>query len=106
MTTTITGIKLGPKEQEIMDFLSEHVFNPALSSPTASNSVKTGVRYTIMRLEQRATASAMRDYFWSAIEGTEKSIRFADLMAEAKLVRFEEVLEEFRRRFTDEWLRS
>jgi hypothetical protein len=38
-------------------------------------------------------------YFWAAVYGTEKSIRFADMMAAAGLDRFEEVLEDFRREF-------
>ena len=103
---TITGVTLGAKEQEIMDFLQSRVFQPALAAPKVPENIKTGVRYTIMRLEQRGTAQGMHDYFWAAVYGTEKSIRFADMMASQGLNRFEEVLEEFRRRFTEEWLRK
>jgi hypothetical protein len=50
-------------------------------------------------MEQRQTADAMIKYFWAAVHGSEKSIRFADMMAAAGLDRFEEVLEDFRRAF-------
>lgn len=93
------------KEQEIMDYLSRRVFNPVLESPRASQSLKSGVQYTIMRLEQR-DAVGMISYFWSAIVGTEKSIPFAKMMKEEGFDRFEEVLEEFRELFNDEWLNS
>jgi len=93
------------KEQEIMDFLSQRVFNPVLESSRASQQLKTGVRYTIMRLNQR-DALGMINYFWSAIVGTEQSIHFSKLMKDEGFDRFEEVLEEFRDRFNDEWLNS
>ena len=94
------------KEDEIMQFLTERVFNPILQSETASQNLKQGVRYTIMRLRER-DAAGMIHYYWSAIIGTEKSINFASMMRqEGFTTRFEEVLEEFRVRFTDEWLRN
>jgi hypothetical protein len=52
-----------------------------------------------MRMEQRGNADGMIRFFWSAVHGTDKSIRFADLTAAAGLDRFEEVLEDFRRAF-------
>ena len=96
---TITGIKLEGEALAVMEFLHTRVFDPALASPKATNSIKAGVQTTIMRMEQRRTADGMIRYFWSAVHGTEKSIRFADLMAAAGLDRFEEVLEDFRRAF-------
>jgi hypothetical protein len=65
------------KEQEIMQFLLERVFDPVLNSPTASKSLKQGVRLTIVRMEQR-DAIGMIQYFWS--------------------------IDEFRTRFSDLWL--
>ena len=51
-------------------------------------------------------AAGMVQYFWSAVIGTERSIGFAHRMREEGFARFEEVLEEFRIRFNDTWLRS
>lgn len=93
------------KEQEIMRFLHENVFNPILNSPNASNKLKRGVRYTIMRMEQR-DAVGMIQYYWSAIIGTERSTEFARLMREEGFNRFEEIIDEFRERFNDEWIRT
>jgi hypothetical protein len=54
--------KLGHKEQEIMDFLHENVFDPILASPRASVKLKQGVRLTITRLEQLdATGTRLKE---------------------------------------------
>ena len=95
---------LGPKEREIIDFLYERIFNEILASPLASQGLKQGVRSTIMRLEQR-DAAGMVHYFWSAIIGTERSIGFAAKMRAEGFIRFEDVLEVFRVRFDDRFLR-
>jgi len=90
------------KEEEIMKFLHERVFDPVLNSPTASRELKQGVRMTILRMQDR-DAFGMAQYFWSAVSGTEKSIRFARMMREEGFNRFEETIEEFRDRFRDLW---
>ncbi len=97
--------QLGPKEQEIMDFLHRHVFDPILQSTGASEKLKQGVHYTIMRMEQR-DAVGMVQYYWSAIIGTERSIGFAALMRQEGFDRFEEALEQFRVRFNDRFLQQ
>jgi len=96
---------LGPKEQAIMHFLHERIFDPILASPKASASLKQGIRMTIMRMEQR-DAAGMVHYYWSAIIGTERSIGFAARMRQEGFTRFEEALEEFRVRFDNAFLRS
>jgi hypothetical protein len=97
--------QLGRKEQEIMNFLHQRVFDNILQSPSASENLKQGVRLTIMRMEQR-DAEGMIQYYWSAIIGTEPSIGFAAKMRQEGFNRFEEALEEFRVRFDDNFLRS
>jgi predicted glycosyl hydrolase (DUF1957 family) len=93
------------KEKQIMDYLMSNVFNPILNSDKATNSLKQGVRLTIMRLNER-DAVGMLSYYWSAIIGTERSTKFAKLMKKEGFVRFEELLEEFREKFDDKWLKS
>ena len=95
----------GPKEQQIMDYLHEQIFDPIFQSSRASESLKQGVRYTIMRLNER-DAPGMIHYFWSAVIGTDRSISFAGKMKSEGFIRFEEVLEEFRLRFDDRFLRA
>ncbi len=95
---------LGRKEQQIMDFLHERIFDPILTSPVSSETLKQGVRYTIMRLEER-DATGMVQYYWSAIVGTERSIGFAARMRQEGFTRFEEDIEEFRIRFDTKFLR-
>ena len=95
---------LGTKEQEIMDFLHERIFDPILESSEASDNLKRGVRYTKMRLEEQ-NAAGMIQYYWSAIVGTEPSISFAARMRSEGFARFEEAIDEFRVRFDDEFIR-
>jgi len=45
-------------------------------------------------------------YYWSAIIGTERSTEFAKQMRTEGFTRFEEVIDEFRDRFGDHWLRA
>jgi hypothetical protein len=94
-----------PKEDEIMEFLHQNVFDPILNSQDASDSLKKGVRYTIMRMQERNAVGMIR-YYWSAIVGTEKSAEFARMMRSEGFTRFEEVIDEFRDRFNDNWLIS
>jgi hypothetical protein len=96
-------IEPDPKQQQIMSFLHERVFDPILTSPDASDKLKQGVRLTIMRMEQR-DAAGMIQYYWSAIIGTERSVGFAALMKEEGFGRFEEAIDEFRLHFNDEFL--
>lgn len=91
------------KEQEIMDFLREYVFDPILNSPSASATLKRGVNITIARMS-RLPANKMVGYYWSAIVGTDNSIKFAQHMRSENFRRFEEVIDEFRVRFNDAWL--
>jgi len=93
------------KEDEIMEYLHAHVFDPILNSPIASTKIKEGVRLTIIRMRQR-NATGMLTYYWSAIIGTEKSTRFAQQMKAEHFTRFEECIDEFRERFSDKWLKS
>ena len=92
------------KEDELMTFLHERVFDPILNSPDASASLKKGARLTIMRMNER-DALGMVQYFWSAIVGTTKSTQFAAKLRDEGFIRFEECIDEFRERFTDDWLR-
>lgn len=88
-----------------MDFLHDRIFDTILTSSQASESLKQGVRYTIMRMDQ-LNAAGMVQYYWSAIIGTERSIGFAARMRQEGFTRFEEALEDFRVRFDDRFLRQ
>lgn len=92
------------KEQELMSFLHQRVFDPILNSKTAPHKVKSGVNLTIARMNN-LSADRMVQYFWSAL-ATENAITFSKLLKDEGLPRFEDALEEFRDRFDDRWLRS
>jgi hypothetical protein len=96
---------LGAKEQKIMDFLHERIFDRILESGEASEKLKQGGRSTIMRLQER-DAAGMIQYYWSAIVGTERSVGFAALMRKERFERFEEAIDEFRLHFNDNFLKQ
>jgi len=96
---------MSSKESEIMEFLHQQVFDPILNSDEASAELKQGIRYTIMRLQER-DAAGMVHYYWSAVVGTDASVNFATRMRREGFTRFEEILEDFRNRFNDRWLKS
>lgn len=89
---------MSTREEQIMRFLHEKVFDEILTSPRSSEELKRGVRYTIMRLEER-DAVGMVSYYWSAVIGTDRSKGFAARMRKEGFKRFEEAIEEFRDRF-------
>ena len=91
------------KEQELMAFLHEKIFNPVLDSPKVPANIKSGVNLTIARMT-RLSAEKMIQYYWSALS-TDNAINFSKKMKEEGLPRFEDILEEFRDKFNDEWLR-
>jgi len=93
------------KKTEVLQFLHEQVFDPILNSLNASKTLKQGVRYTIMRMNELDSRGIIQ-YYWSAIIGTERSTEFARQMRSEGFVRFEEVIDEFRDRFGDNWLRT
>ena len=89
------------KEQEIMNYLHEKVFNPILQSDAPAN-IKSGINITIARMS-KLSAEKMVQYFWSALS-TDHAVAFAKKMKSEQLPRFEDVFEEFRDRFSQEWL--
>lgn len=95
------------KQKEIMDFLDEKVFNPALNigKEQKNQTIIKGVNITKARMS-RLSSEKMVQYFWSAIIGTENSIRFSEILKENGVNRFEDIYEEFRVKFNDEWLKK
>ena len=91
------------KEEELMEFLHEKVFDPVLDSKDAPANIKSGINLTIGRMN-KLSAEKMVQYFWSALS-TDNAICFSKKMKAEGLPRFEDVLEEFRDRFNDDWLR-
>lgn len=95
------------KEEEILDYFNERIFEPAIryGKENHKTNIVRGVNYTRMRMSQ-LPARKMIQYFWSAIVGTEQSIVFSDIMARNGLTRFEDVLEEVRVRFNNDYFRD
>lgn len=102
---TLPISKSDQKKAEVLAYLNETVFNPVLDSDRASPKLKAGIRLTLARMSGR-DASGIVQYFWSAVIGTDRSVSFARQMRQEGFTRFEEILEPFRERFNDKWLRS
>lgn len=92
------------KEQELMAFLHEKVFDPILNSKETPANIKSGVNLTIGRMN-RLSAEKMVQYFWSAL-ATDNAITFSKKIKSEGLPRFEDIFEEFRDKFNDEWIRK
>ncbi len=92
------------KEEKLMYFLHERVFDSILDSKEVSGKIKSGVNLTIGRMN-KLTAEKMVQYFWSAL-AAENGVAFSNHMKNEGLTRFEDVREEFRDRFNDKWIRS
>jgi hypothetical protein len=93
------------KEEEVIKFLSENVFNPILTSKVSSVQLKQGVNWTIMCMK-KLKANKMVQYYWYSIVGTDNSSKFAKQMKAEGFTRFEEVIDAFRDKFNDKWLRK
>ncbi len=92
------------KEGQLMNFLHEKVFDPILDSKTVPPNIKKGTNLTIVRM-RRLSDEKMVQYFWSAL-ATENAINFSKHLKSEGLTRFEDVMEEFREIFNDNWLRG
>jgi hypothetical protein len=62
------------KEQAIMDFLHQRVFDPILQSPMASERLKQGTRLTIMRMEQRDASGLIQNIRPRRIDGNRDNV--------------------------------
>ena len=96
------------KKREFVTYLEENIWSEAerVGRENNNTTLVKGIRLTRIRITQLPTAEKMVHYFWSAIQGTDKSINFSEIMKEYGLTRFEDVLEEVRTRFNDDWLRA
>lgn len=95
------------RKEDMLNYFNERIFEPAIkfSKESGIREIAQGCRYTKMRMSQLEPVS-MLGYFWSAIQGTDKSIRFADLLKQHGVLRFEDILEDVRVRFNDEYFRN
>jgi len=93
------------KQKAIMDYFDKTIFEPAVIYGKINNlmDIVRGVNLTRARM-RRLSSEKMIQYFWSAIIGTDKSIRFSKMMKEHNILRFEDIIEEVREKFNNEWL--
>ncbi len=93
------------KEAEIMDFLDKNIFDPILCCPTLHKDIEQGVRRTIEYFRIQDAAS-MIEHYWKSIRGTDGSVAFSGLLKQHGFKRFEDVIDEFRVRFNEQWLNA
>ena len=93
--------------QEMDNYFNEKLFEPTIKYATDNNikEIAQGARYTRMRMSQLDSKKKLQ-YFWSAIQGTEKSIKFSKLLKDNGVLRFEDILEEVREKFNDEYFKD
>ena len=93
--------------QEMDNYFNAKLFEPTIKYATDNNikEIAQGARYTRMRMSQLDSKKKLQ-YFWSAIQGTEKSIKFSKLLKDNGVLRFEDILEEVREKFNDEYFKE
>ena len=93
--------------QEMDNYFNTKLFEPTIKYATDNNikEIAQGARYTRMRMSQLDSKKKLQ-YFWSAIQGTEKSIEFSKLLKSNGVLRFEDILEEVRIKFNDEYFKE
>ena len=93
--------------QEMDNYFNARLFEPTIKYATDNNikEIAQGARYTRMRMSQLDSKKKLQ-YFWSAIQGTEKSIKFSKLLKDNGVLRFEDILEEVREKFNDEYFKE
>lgn len=96
------------KKQELLNDLEMKVFTPIEIKAKELNNQKLlkGVRLTRIRMNQLPDGKAVLKFFWSAITGTNKSIKFYNLLYENNLPSFESILVEIREKYTDNYMNS
>lgn len=92
---------------EIMNYFDEKIFNPALdfAKRNHNNIVFKGVNLTRARMHRLSSEKKIQ-FFWSAIVGTDKSIRFSDILKDNGVTRFEDIIEEVRVKFNNDYLKA
>ena len=95
------------KCKEIMNYFDEKIFNPALdfAKRNHNNTIYRGINITRARM-YRLSSEKKIQFFWSAIVGTDKSIRFSDILKDNGITRFEDIIEEVRTKFNNDYLKA
>lgn len=92
------------RKKEMLNYFNETIFEPAIQYGKEHNIPKMsqGARYTRMRF-MLLSSDRILQYFWSAIIGTEKSIPFSKLLRDNNVLRFEDIIDEVRDKFSNEY---
>lgn len=98
-------MSLGPKEQEIMDFLNAQVFDPMLKSSLATIKIKAELRGYLAQLEGKDAAAMVRIVVgWVGIPG--RPGKLVQLLEGQGFSRIESIATDFRAHFSQGWLKS
>ena len=95
--------------QEMDNYFNTKLFEPAIKYGKDNNikEIVQGARYTRMRMEQLDSKRKLQ-YFWSAIQGTDKSIEFSKLLKDNGGVTWDclDTLEEVRVKFNNDYFKE
>lgn len=91
------------KEQEIMAYLQEKVFDPVLQSGAASKEDKKRIRFTIMCMN-KLSAESMIEYFNNSLLKCENDLSRS--LKDKDLPSFNDVETEFNNKFNEIWLKN
>lgn len=94
-------------KQELLQYFDDNMFtkNIEIAKQLGEINLVRGMNLTKARLAHR-DALGIIHYYWSAVYGTDNSIKFSNEMKRCGLVRFEDLLEDFRVKFGNTTLNS
>lgn len=97
LSTHMSGVVMGKKE-DILAYLNKNVFDPILNSPKASVLLKQAIRTSLLRMNGKE-AGEISTYYLEHMIGKDKPTKFAELMKAEGFTRFEEIGDEFKKKF-------
>lgn len=93
------------KEREVLSFLYCNFFDKVLSLENTTETLEKNIQDSIEALHNRSAEGMIR-YFWSNIAGEESRRVLAERLEDEGFLEFDKVIEEFKVRFNDMWLRG
>lgn len=93
------------KKQLIMDYLNTNLFIPIMYSPHASHQLKHDFEHT-RELFKEFSAEGILNYVWNMLGNHEVEMILSNRLMDEGFNNYEQVLNDFKHKFTYDWLMS
>lgn len=93
------------KKQLLMDYLDSNLFIPIMYSPHASHQLKHDFQHT-RDLLYAFSAEGIINYVWNMLGNKEVEMILSNRLIDEGFNNYEQILSEFKHKFTYDWLMS